>query len=231
MYTYVYFLMSILLIPAFLFLLFLNKNRLNKSFLNKVLFLWLIWTILWPLTEIFYFYDYWMPESVFSIHIYSYYFYMIEDSIFWFFYISTLWLLFYYFLRQKNNISIKSIVLNMTVFVLIFSILFWWFWINSFLTTIFTCVIQSLYLGYKYYDKIKPYIKNVILCSFIILWYMFIVYWILWIMFPGWVDAIYFFKNTPYIIVFWIMPFDDLFWYPFTGILWYIIFLVSSDEK
>jgi len=224
MYDFVYLLMGLQMIPLLVLLFMLNKKYINKKLLTNIFWISLLWSVLWSFSEIFYLYDYWKPESIFSFQIYGHYYFLIEDIIFWFLFTACLYLLF-------NNINSKQGIFSWKIFskylILAFLIMFWLFlfWINSFIATILSTIIISIYL---WFDQ-KKYInvKKMMIFSSIFSIYMFLNYMILWILFPWWVETFYFFKNTQEIIVFGYMPIDDFFWYPFAWMAMYFIFVKS----
>lgn len=90
---------------------------------------------------------------------------------------------------------------------------FYLFNVNSLISTVAALVFPTLFMWWRRKDLILVSIAN----GFFLLIFSMLVYSILNQITPGWIDAFYYFKNTPHIVLAG-LPIDDAFFYFFTGI-------------
>jgi hypothetical protein len=211
-YKYTYLFMGLLYLIIWLFL-FLRRKDLRK----EMILLSLASAIFGPLTELIYFRDWWNPititGSVLSI-----------EPILFGFCIGGIAAVIYeevfgkkLYKDSKNLIDFKKgkkiFILELFGVFLLFG-LFFIFHLNSLLSTIIAFGAVTIIILYHRRDLFIPSILSGILICIIAS----IVYSILNIITPNWIEHFLLFNNTPRIIVGGI-PIDDLIWYFGVGMM------------
>ncbi|HVY01237.1 MAG TPA: lycopene cyclase domain-containing protein [Candidatus Nanoarchaeia archaeon] len=131
---------------------------------------------------------------------------------------------------NKEKVFAKELKITLLMLFLFFGT-FYFFNLNSFIATIITLSVPTLII----YLKRKDLIIDSIVSGFLMLFIAFIVYSLLELITPGWVEEFWHFTNVPNFI-FLNMPLDDMIWYFLTGMLigplyefWYETKLVENN--
>tara|TARA_Y100000310_G_scaffold329510_1_gene399519 strand:- start:1209 stop:1907 length:699 start_codon:yes stop_codon:yes gene_type:complete len=86
------------------------------------------------------------------------------------------------------------------------------------LNTLIAFIIGALIPIFIIWIKRKDLILSSIISGFLLLIISAPVYYLLELISPGWIDAFWYFQNTPKIILFWV-PIDDIIFYFLSGLL------------
>jgi hypothetical protein len=124
---------------------------------------------------------------------------------------------------EKNNSKLWAItILGFISFFSMFCILK----IDSFLSSSISMIILITII----YTKRPDLIKNSIVSGIATLISAFIIYSIMQIITPGWIESFWIFKNTPKII-FLNVPIDDIIWFLLFGALWGPLYEYIKNKK
>ena len=195
-----------LIIWAFLFI---TQKRDRKEMLTMSI----IFAIIAPIAEYLFIQDWWKPLTISNTAI------GIETIIVGFM-IGGIASISYSVLFQKKlkKISRKTereLNLNLILFLSILAILsigLFYLLNNSLIATIIAFSVPTILMLIKR----KDLIWNSIVSGIILLVIAFVVYFILNLLTPGWVNQFWYFKNVPSTIIL-SLPIDDILWYFFAG--------------
>lgn len=112
---------------------------------------------------------------------------------------------------KKRNLRLISIII---LGILVFFGSFYLLKLNSFYSAMLSSLIPTLVI----YIKRKDLILDSIFSGFLLLFIPVITYSIAELIFPGWVQAFWYFKNVQNIVILNV-PIDDLIWYFFAGLV------------
>ncbi len=210
-YQYTYLLMGIAFLLVWVFLFYLRKDTRHQMLVISCVI-----AFCGPLADILYLKDWWAPKFIFSPI-------LNVEAVIVSFMIGGIGTVIYEELFHKrviikNRTERKVKVSYIKVFLLFclgFSIFFLSFalGLNSFHSTILGLTVPTFIIWWERKDLIAPsIITGVLLVSVAAL-----VYTIIELITPGWINAFWYFKNVPRIIVF-SLPIDDIAWYFASGI-------------
>ena len=210
-YNYTYLLMGFVF-SVFWLALFIWRKDVRKEMLTMST----IGAILGPISDILYTKDYWAPQTITGTTIGI-------EAVFVGFMIGGIVSVLYEEIFKKRVVprkkSRKEVIFEteLLIFMLgsgiiIFFTSFYFFGINSFYSTLFAFFFFIAVIFYKR----KDLIRESIIAGLLFLIVASLVYTVLELLTPGWIEVFWLFENVPSIIIF-NLPIDDVFWYFFAG--------------
>ncbi|MAH03767.1 hypothetical protein CMI39_03205 [Candidatus Pacearchaeota archaeon] len=210
-YQYSYLILGILFLIIW-FILFIWRKDIRK----EMLFMSLLFGFAGLLAEIAYINDWWTPLTITNTSI------GIEDFLFGFVVGGIASVIYEEIFKKKIRIRRRTKKkknrkdIRFVFFVLIFAILFFGshyiFKTNTFISSLIAFGSGIIYI----YIRRKDLIIDSLVSGFLLLGISLIVYSILELITPGWIQAFWHFKNIPNLIIFNV-PIDDFIWYFFAG--------------
>lgn len=205
---YIYTILAILFLSVWLVLFFARKNVRREMLLIS-----LPGSFFGPLTDFFYFKDWWHPFT------FSGSFLSVEALVTGFGIGGVAAVVYEVVFREKINqrnvtITIPHLLKVVKVFIVLFFVFALSFYVvgNSFYATDVTFLVLIIFELYRRPDLIKDSLYS----GFLLVAVAVGVYATLNLIIPGWVDSIWVFKNTPK-VYFLSLPIDYLVWYFLAG--------------
>lgn len=210
-YTYTYLILDFLFLIFWIFL-FLWRKDIRK----EMLFMSFLWGISAFILGDAYTSDWWHPPTITGTRL------GIEDFLFGFIIGGIAAVIYEEIFKkkikqrkiaknQKKKDMLYFIILLILTFVL-FLIFFYFVKLNSILSTIVVALIVLIII----YTERKDLIPDSLFSGALLLILAMIVYTIVGIIFPGWINAIWYFRHDPSILLFGV-PISDAIWYFLAG--------------
>ncbi len=201
-YTYSYLIMDLLFLVGWVFF-FVKCKEIRKEILIISVGLGLMGLFL----ETIYIGDWWMPLTITGrIPAIESFLYAFAKGGF------AMGLFYMFFKGNEGEIDVRKYVIIIGLVIILFMIMHYFFEINTFITTITILILGLARIYYKRPEVIKASILSGLLFLIIAV----IIYNIVELITPGWIEAFWYFRNVPEIILL-NMPVDDLIYYPLFG--------------
>ena len=194
------------------FLVWLGLFLWRKDIRKEILIISLIFGILGPFGQVIYLEDWWSPLTVFGTKV------SIEDFLFAFLVGGIASVIYEDIFKKRVKIRKVSkeiekrrninLVLFMVFGISLFLVFHYVFGLNTFYSSILLAISEILIL----YTQRRDLIIDSLVSGILLVLVSSLVYKITTLITPGWIDAFWHFKNTPYIII-WNLPIDDIVWY------------------
>jgi len=209
-FQYTYLLMTLMFLVIWLVLFLLRKD-----FRSEMLKISIIFAIAGPLSEIVYLRDWWRPVTITGTAV------GIEPAIVGFGIAGVASVLYKFVFNEKykserGKKSNKTERMRLAWILVLFAVVFFG---GTYLLNISSLYITILAFGLPalvIYFRRRDLIVTSLVSGFLLLIVASLVYSILSVVTPGWIEAFYLFYNTPKIILFNV-PIDDIVWYFMAG--------------
>ncbi len=212
-YQYTYFVGNLIVLGVWLFLFWWRKDVRKEMWIISVIF-----GFVGLFVEAVYVKDWWQPLTITKTPL------GIEDFIFGFGIAGIAAVIYEEIFKKKLKIKKKtkkeqekkklSLIYVILLMAALFSILFYVLNLNSFIATIFTFIIPTLFIWFKRKDLIYGSIVTGIILSIMVI----VGYFILDLLSPGFIEKFWLFQNIGHTIILG-APLEEIIWYFLAGAL------------
>lgn len=210
-YQFTYLYMGLIFFVVWLALYLWRKNTRKEMLSISVLF-----ALPGALADLIYTQDWWVPQTLTGTTV------SLEGAIVGFMIGGIATVLYEDIFKKKIRVRRVSdeakirqnvhLAILMSILILVFCMSFYFLKFNSLHATILAFSIPTLIIWFTRKDLIIDSIAT----GFLLVGVSFIVYTLLHFVTPGWVEAFWYFRNVPNILILNV-PLDDIIWYFFTG--------------